>query len=47
MKLTNKKCIPCEGGIPPLNEDEILEYITLVKGWVEDKNKKIQKNFKY
>ena len=22
MELSKKKCIPCEGGIPPLNEEE-------------------------
>ncbi|HKK61262.1 MAG TPA: 4a-hydroxytetrahydrobiopterin dehydratase [Bacteroidales bacterium] len=47
MELTNKKCVPCEGGIPPLNEDEILEYITLIKGWIVEKNKKITKEFNF
>ena len=28
MNLSDKRCIPCEGGIPPLNEKEINEYKT-------------------
>lgn len=26
MDLSKKKCVPCEGGIPVLNRDEIAEY---------------------
>jgi len=26
MDLSKKKCKPCEGGVPPLNEKEIAEY---------------------
>ena len=41
MELSEKKCIPCEGGIPPLNEKEISAYIDHIsKDWkVIDKNK--------
>lgn len=27
MKLSKKHCIPCEGGIPPMPEDEAKEYL--------------------
>lgn len=47
MELEKKKCVPCEGGIPPLSEDEILEYITLIKGWVVRNNKKIVRTFNF
>jgi len=47
MELVNKKCIPCEGGVPPLNEEEILEYITLVKGWIVREDKKILRTFNF
>ncbi|MBI9070392.1 MAG: 4a-hydroxytetrahydrobiopterin dehydratase [Melioribacteraceae bacterium] len=33
MQLSKKKCLPCEGGIPPLNEAEEKQYITEVLGW--------------
>ena len=47
MELENKKCIPCEGGVPPLTEEEVLEYITVVKGWVIKDNKKITKKYNF
>lgn len=30
MSLHEKKCIPCEGGIPPLNNEEINIYLSEV-----------------
>jgi 4a-hydroxytetrahydrobiopterin dehydratase len=47
MELAKKKCIPCEGDTPSLTEDEILEYITLVKGWLVSDNKKISKAYQF
>ena len=39
--LADKKCIPCEGGIPSFNLDEIHKYLKKVDGWdVETENKK-------
>ena len=37
--LANKKCIPCEGNIPPFNIEEIHKYLKKIDGWevVEDK----------
>ena len=37
--LANKKCVPCEGNIPPFNADEIHKYLKKVDGWevLEDK----------
>ena len=37
--LANKKCVPCEGNIPPFNTEEIHKYLKKVDGWevVEDK----------
>ena len=32
-ELHNKKCVPCEGGIPPFTFDEIQEYLNKVDGW--------------
>ena len=31
--LANKKCVPCEGNIPPFNVEEIHEYLRKVDGW--------------
>ena len=37
--LANKKCIPCEGGIPSFDLSEIHKYLKKVDGWevLEDK----------
>ena len=31
--LADKKCIPCEGGIPGFNIGEIHKYLKMVDGW--------------
>mgnify|MGYP001174324666 FL=1 len=33
-ELNQKKCIPCQGGVPPMNKDEIAELIPKIDaGW--------------
>ena len=31
--LAKKKCIPCEGNIPPFNPEEIHKYLKKINGW--------------
>ena len=49
--LAEKKCIPCEGGIPSFNLDEIHKYLKKVDGWdVKSENERdyyIIKNFTF
>ena len=49
--LAKKKCIPCEGGIPPFDMEEIHKYLKRVNGWNvlkdKDKNFFIEKEFKF
>ena len=33
--LANKKCIPCEGGIPAFDIKEIHKYLKKIDGWDE------------
>ena len=33
MSLTQKTCVPCQGGIPPLTPDEARRYLDQVPGW--------------
>jgi len=44
--LRTKRCIPCEGGVPPLPDDKIQEFLTQVPGWnvveTEQQGKKIK-----
>ncbi len=46
IHLSEKKCVACEGGVPPLAEAEIKTYLPQIKeGWEVIENKKIQKEF--
>ena len=49
--LKEKKCVPCEGGVPSLDLSEIHKYQKKVDGWdVKPNEKKIyclEKNFKF
>jgi len=33
MQLKDKRCIPCEGGTPPLDADTTARLLKEVKGW--------------
>ena len=46
MDLTKKHCVPCEGGIPPMNKKEAEKYLKEVKGWQLSGNK-IEKELKF
>ncbi len=37
--LANKKCIPCEGNIPPFDKAEIHKFFKKVDGWDVKSNK--------
>lgn len=46
MSLADKKCIPCEGGTPPLKSEEINKYLVELEGdWKVSDNKKISRTF--
>ena len=49
--LAKKKCIPCEGNIPPFDKSEIHKYLKKVDGWNvesnEDKSFFLKKDFKF
>jgi len=47
-KLLNKKCIPCEGGVPSMGPEEIKNYLSQLKReWEVLDDKKIKKLFKF
>jgi len=48
--LANKKCVPCEGGILPLDSKEIEKFMPQVEGWSleeKDDHKQIFKKVKF
>ena len=50
-ELSDKKCVPCEGNIPPFDTSEIHKYLKKVDGWdVKSNNDKsffLIKEFKF
>jgi len=49
--LSNKKCVACDGKIPPFDTSEIHKYLKRVDGWDvkndEDNNFYLSKNYKF
>ena len=49
--LEQKKCVPCEGGIPALDLSDIHKYQKKIEGWDVVKNDKdiyfLEKKFKF
>jgi 4a-hydroxytetrahydrobiopterin dehydratase len=41
--LSKKKCVACDGGIPPLDTSEIHKYLKKVDGW--DVKSNVEKSF--
>lgn len=44
--LAQQKCKPCEGGIKPLSENEVVQLLTQLYGW-EFSNGEIVKTFPF
>ena len=48
MSLTEKTCIPCRGGIPPLSPEDAGGYIDQVPGWkLSDAADRISRAFRF
>ena len=51
VELYKKKCVACEGNIPPFDKNEIHKYLKKVDGWNvesdENKNFYLKKEFKF
>lgn len=45
--LADKKCVPCEGGVPTLTEDQIAEHLGELDDWsVTEDQRWIERSFK-
>jgi len=49
MNLADKKCVPCEGSVPPMNKEEAAKLLDEVNDWelLEEDVLKLQKKFKF
>ena len=46
MDLTQKKCVPCEAGTPPLDEAKVNELLKEIPAWTL-KDSRLYKKFKF
>ena len=48
MKLTEKKCLPCEGGVQPLDQQQTTALLESIPGWIaSEKNDQISREFSF
>lgn len=45
--LSQKHCVPCEGGTKPLSPDEYGAILRTLSGWTDVDKAKIEKTFKF
>lgn len=45
--LSQKKCVPCEGGVPPMPDDEIAAHLQEVDEWRAVEQTKIIKTYEF
>jgi 4a-hydroxytetrahydrobiopterin dehydratase len=46
-KLSNRECMPCRGGVPPLRGAEITELLRELNGWDVVKEHHLLKNYQF
>ena len=48
MDLTQKKCVPCEGGVPKLGPDRVKELLAQLDGWdAREERTRIHKRYRF
>jgi 4a-hydroxytetrahydrobiopterin dehydratase len=48
--LSARRCVPCEGGVPPLTEEQVRPLLAQIQGWqVEESNghQQLVKTFRF
>lgn len=46
-ELASKRCIPCQGGVPPFPPEEVERYLAQVPGWTHTDHTRIHKTFTF
>ena len=46
MGLSEKECIPCRGGVPPLEPEAVANYLKQLDGWSVVENHHLTKSYK-
>ncbi len=45
--LASRDCVPCRGGVPPMQGDEILEFAKQLDGWEVIKNHYLRRTYTF
>jgi 4a-hydroxytetrahydrobiopterin dehydratase len=45
--LADRRCVPCQGGTPPLTPAQIAPLLAQVEGWTVESNKKLEKPYRF
>lgn len=46
-ELSSKQCVPCRGGVPPLEGDEITKLLDQLSGWEVVNQHHLKKSYKF
>jgi 4a-hydroxytetrahydrobiopterin dehydratase len=46
-ELAAKKCVPCQGGVPPLKEDQVRPLLAQLDQWQVVRNHHLQREFTF
>ena len=46
-ELSSRQCVPCRGGVPPLQGDEITALLNQVVGWEVINQHHLKKNYRF
>jgi 4a-hydroxytetrahydrobiopterin dehydratase len=47
MELAEKRCVPCRGGVPPLNAEQIAKLQPQVPDWQPVDNHHLSRSYKF
>lgn len=45
--LADRRCVPCEAGTPPLDDDVVAQLLTELQGWKLDAEGRLTKTFHF
>lgn len=46
-ELAERECVPCRGGVPPMNADEIQRLLSQLTGWEAVADHHLRKQYKF
>ncbi len=45
--LASQQCVPCKGGVPPLDDAKVRELLAQLNGWAAEKNHHLLRTFTF